>query len=102
MAKRLAIGIQTVREIREGNCYYGVKTGCAPRRIERGNHYFLSRPRRFGKSLFVDTVKELFEGSRELFEGLEAEERWNWSVRHPVMRLDFAKCDSEESGIRRD
>ena len=99
MARRLLpIGIQTFREIRERNCYYVDKTGYALRLVEGGKHYFLSRPRRFGKSLFLDTLKELFEGSRELFERLEAFERWDWSVRCPVVRLDFASGDFKEPG----
>ena len=57
--------------------------------VEEGKHYFLSRPRRFGKSLFLDTLKELFEGNEPLFEGLAIHDHWDWSVRHPVVRLDF-------------
>ena len=57
--------------------------------VEDGKHYFLSRPRRFGKSLFLDTLKELFEGNEPLFEGLSIHDHWDWSVRHPVVRLDF-------------
>ena len=57
--------------------------------VEGGKHYFLSRPRRFGKSLFLDTLNELFEGNEPLFEGLAIHEHWDWSVRHPVVRLDF-------------
>ncbi|NCD26996.1 MAG: hypothetical protein EOL86_15605, partial [Deltaproteobacteria bacterium] len=88
--KKLPIGIQTFRTIREDNCYYVDKTGFACRLVEEGSHYFLSRPRRFGKSLFLDTLKELFEGNRDLFTGLEAETRWDWRVRHPVLRFSFA------------
>ncbi len=88
--KKLPIGIQTFRKIRDDNCYYVDKTGFACRLAEEGSHYFLSRPRRFGKSLFLDTLKELFEGNRELFTGLEAESRWDWRVRHPVLRFSFA------------
>ena len=64
------IGIQTFREIREDGCYYVDKTAHIRRLLDEGKHYFLSRPRRFGKSLFLDTCKELFEGSEALFEGL--------------------------------
>ena len=53
---RLPTGIQTFRKIREGNCYYVDKTGFALRLIREGKYYFLSRPRRFGKSLFLDTL----------------------------------------------
>jgi len=55
-----------------------------------GKYYFLSRPRRFGKSLFLDTLKELHEGSEALFRGLYIHERWDWSKHHPVIRLDFS------------
>ena len=58
--------------------------------VEAGKYYFLSRPRRFGKSLLVDTLKELFEGNQALFAGLAAESRWDWSRRHPVIRISFS------------
>ena len=58
--RRLPIGIQTFREIRENGCYYVDKTAHIQRLLDEGTHYFLSRPRRFGKSLFLDTCKELF------------------------------------------
>ena len=87
--RRLPIGIQTFREIRERDCYYVDKTAYVQRLLDEGKHYFLSRPRRFGKSLFLDTCKELFEGDEALFEGLAIHDQWDWSVRHPVVRLSF-------------
>ncbi len=87
--RRLPIGIQTFRELREQDCYYVDKTGYIERLLLEGKHYFLSRPRRFGKSLFLDTLKELFEGSEELFAGLHIHARHDWSQRHPVVRLSF-------------
>jgi hypothetical protein len=87
--KKLPIGIQTFREFREDGHYYVDKTPFALRLINEGKPYFLARPRRFGKSLFLDTLKELFEGNRELFEGLYAENHWDWSVKYPVVRLSF-------------
>ncbi|MDE0125890.1 MAG: AAA family ATPase, partial [Bryobacterales bacterium] len=99
MSRRLLpIGIQSFRNLRERGCYYVDKTGYALRMVEQGTHYFLSRPRRFGKSLFLDTLKELFEGSRDLFEGLEICERWDWSVRHPVVRLSFGSGNFKVPG----
>ncbi len=62
------------------------KTGFALRLIDQGKDYFLSRPRRFGKSLFLDTLAELFAGNEPLFRGLQAHERWDWDRRHPVIR----------------
>ncbi len=87
--KRLPIGIQTFAKIREDGCYYVDKTGIAVNLVASGSHYFLSRPRRFGKSLFLDTLKELFEGNRALFEGLAAESRWDWSKKFPVITINF-------------
>ncbi len=87
--RRLPIGIQTFREVRETDCYYVDKTPYIERLLESGKHFFLSRPRRFGKSLFLDTLKELFEGSAELFEGLAIHEQWSQIPRHPVLRLSF-------------
>ena len=87
--RRLPIGIQTFRTIREDGCYYVDKTAHIRRLLDEGTHYFLSRPRRFGKSLFLDTCKELFESNEALFEGLAVHDSWDWSVRHPVVRLSF-------------
>ncbi len=78
--------------------YYVDKTHFAVRLKEEGAHYFLSRPRRFGKSLFVSTLKELFEGNRELFQGLAAYDQWDWSVRRPVLILDFGNVDASLPG----
>ena len=85
--RRLPIG--TFRKLREQNCYYVDKTPYIQRLLDEGTHYFLSRPRRFGKSLFLDTLKELFEGSEELFAGLHIHAGHDWSQRHPVVRLSF-------------
>jgi len=87
--RKLPIGIQTFRTIREGGYYYVDKTGLIERLAETDGRYFLSRPRRFGKSLLVDTLKELFEGNEGLFRGLHIHRRWDWQRRHPVVRLSF-------------
>ncbi|TXT36070.1 MAG: hypothetical protein FD135_4534 [Comamonadaceae bacterium] len=87
--RKLPLGIQTLAKIREDNCYYVDKTGMAIKLVASGSYYFLSRPRRFGKSLFLDTLKELFEGNQKLFTGLAAELGWDWSVKYPVLRISF-------------
>ena len=94
--RRLPIGIQTFREVREENCYYVDKTAYIRRLLDEGKHYFLSRPRSFGKSLFLDTLKELFESNEPLFAGLHIHDHWDWSVRHPVLRLDFSSGNYQE------
>jgi hypothetical protein len=87
--KKLPIGIQTFAKMREDTHYYVDKTPLIMRLVEQGTHYFLSRPRRFGKSLLLDTMKELFEGNRPLFDGLYADQHCDWSVTNPVVRLSF-------------
>ena len=74
--RKLPIGIQTFRTVREAGCYYVDKTAFIGRLVEEGTHYFLSRPRRFGKSLLLDTLKELFEGNEALFAGLDIHDKW--------------------------
>jgi hypothetical protein len=87
--KKLPIGIQTFAKIREADYYYVDKTAFALNLIDNGTHYFLSRPRRFGKSLFLDTLKELFEGNEPLFRGLHVHDKWDWTVKYPVIRISF-------------
>ena len=91
LRKKIPLGIQTFSLIREGDYYYADKTGFAVDLAKDSKYYFLSRPRRFGKSLFLDTLKELFEGNQALFEGLQAENRWDWSKKHPVIAISFGE-----------
>ena len=97
--RRLPIGLQTFRELREQDCYYVDKTAYVDRLLHEGKHYFLSRPRRFGKSLFLDTLKEFFEGNEELFAGLYIHHRHDWTVHHPVVRLSFGGGNFKEPGL---
>ncbi len=96
--KKLPIGIQTFREMREEGYYYADKTAHIERLLQQGKHYFLSRPRRFGKSLLLDTIKELLEGSEELFQGLAIHNRWDWRRRHPVVRISFGSGNFAADG----
>ena len=96
--RKLPIGIQTFREIREGGYYYVDKTAYVRELLDGGKHYFLSRPRRFGKSLFLDTLSELFQGSEPLFRGLDIHDGWDWSARHPVLRLSFGGGNFQAPG----
>jgi len=91
MARRkLPIGIQTFAKIREDDYYYVDKTGYAMQLVDEGSTYFLSRPRRFGKSLFLDTLAEMFSGNKALFEGLACYDAWDWDTVYPVVRISFA------------
>jgi hypothetical protein len=99
--KKLPIGIQTFSKMRAGGFYYVDKTRYAVRLAKEAGYYFLSRPRRFGKSLFLDTLKDLFEAKRELFDELYAAEHWDWSVAHPVVRVSFSDAVGKQpDGLR--
>nr|WP_301282090.1 ATP-binding protein [Halomonas sp. 707B3] len=88
--RKLPIGIQTFSDIREGDYYYVDKTPHIERLVNQNKYYFLSRPRRFGKSLLLDTLRCLFEGRQALFEGLYIHDQWDWQQRYPVIRISFA------------
>ena len=88
--KNLPTSIDSLAKLLRNDCVYVDKTDHAYELIQQPGAYFLSRPRRFGKSLFVDTLKEIFEGNRELFEGLFIYDRWDWERRFPVISIDFA------------
>ncbi|MCX7759066.1 MAG: AAA family ATPase [bacterium] len=87
--KKLPIGISSFEEIRTGNYYYVDKTHFIKKLFDQGKYYFLSRPRRFGKSLFLDTIRCAFEANKELFQGLFLEQNWNWQQNFPVIRFFF-------------
>ena len=88
--KKLPIGLNNLKEIIRDNYVYVDKTGYIYELITTGKYYFLSRPRRFGKTLTVDTLKNIFEGNKELFKGLYIYDRWDWSKKYPVIRIDFS------------
>jgi hypothetical protein len=88
--KKLPLGISTLSKLLENNCVYVDKTEYAYNLTSQSGAFFLSRPRRFGKSLFVDTLKEIFEGNQKLFEGLYIYDKWDWTKKYPVIKLDFA------------
>ena len=99
----LPLGMHTFRGVRESGGFYVDKTGFAARMISRGKYYSLLRPRCFGKSVFTDMLKELFEGNEELFQGLTIHDGWDWSVRYPVVRFSFGSgCFTELGALQAD
>jgi len=99
MQRKYPVGLQNFRKIREGGYVYIDKTEAIYRLVEAGSYYFLSRPRRFGKSLLVDTIEELFNGSEELFEGLWIHDKWDWTTSHPVIHFNFADIGVRTLGL---
>ncbi len=96
--QNLPIGLQSFKEIRKNNYLYVDKTKQIYPLLS-GKYYFLSRPRRFGKSLLLSTLKELFLGSQDLFKGLWIENKWDWSQTHPVIHLKISSIDYQRLGL---
>lgn len=92
------IGIQNFGEIRRGGYAYVDKTALMWKMVSEGKYYFLSRPRRFGKSLLLSTLETYFEGEKELFKGLAVEQFENEWTKYPIMHLDLntGKYDTKE------
>ena len=87
--KKLPIGIQSFEIMRSDAYYYVDKTPLIKKLVDQGRYYFLSRPRRFGKSLFIDTLKQAFAGNKEYFSGLYLEDHWDWDICYPIISLSF-------------
>ncbi|MEM7128149.1 MAG: ATP-binding protein [Chloroflexota bacterium] len=99
MLKKLPIGIQTFSDIIEEDYLYVDKTEAIHRLITSGKYFFLSRPRRSGKSLTLSTIKSIYLGQRELFADLWLEDQWEWEKVRPVIHISFSSVDYQESGL---
>ena len=94
--RKLPIGVQDFATIRNDGYLYVDKTDLIYNLANGGKTYFLSRPRRFGKSLLISTMHAYFAGKRELFEGLEIaalEQDW---IQYPVIHIDFTGANYTE------
>ena len=99
--RRLPVGIQSFEEIRKQGCLYVDKTDIIWQLANRGKKYnYLSRPRRFGKSVLVDTLETYFMGKKELFEGLKIMQLETEWVKRPVIRLDMSQAGAEPESVR--
>jgi Predicted AAA-ATPase/PD-(D/E)XK nuclease superfamily len=97
--KNLPIGIQTFSEIRDGGYLYVDKTKQIHNLITSGKYFFLSRPRRFGKSLTLSTIRAIYEGKRDLFEGLWIYDKWDWQQTRPVVHIQFNEIGYATGGL---
>ncbi|MCL2121688.1 MAG: AAA family ATPase, partial [Clostridiales bacterium] len=97
--KKLPLGIQSFRKIIEGEYVYVDKTQHIHLLLNTANYYFLSRPRRFGKSLLLDTIAEIFKGEKELFKRLWIYDSDYEFPKHPVIRLDMSNISNETPQI---
>ncbi len=108
MDKLMPIGIQDFKSLRQSGYLYVDKTRWIYPLLAEGYReemkfppYFLSRPRRFGKSLLLSTIRYLFEGEKELFEGLWIHNRWDWDKRYPVIMINMPNCGDKIGLIER-
>jgi len=97
--RKLPIGKTVFKELRTENCCYVDKTPFVRMLCDdHSKFWFLSRPRRFGKSLFLDTIRAAFAGEKELFKGLYLENSWDWKVKYPVVTISFGSGTVESKG----
>ncbi len=96
--QKYPIGIQDFKSLREGGYLYIDKTKEIANLLETGKYYFLSRPRRFGKSLLISTLEAVFLGQKEFFEGLWIEDKITWKT-YPVIRLDFSAMEYDQQPL---
>jgi hypothetical protein len=95
--KKLPVGIQSFESLRTDGYLYVDKTEHIYRIVTEGKVYFLSRPRRFGKSLLISTMDALFSGKKELFKDLWIEDKWDWTRQNPVIRIDWTAIKHKTS-----
>ena len=99
--KHLPIGLQNFKTLRQLDYLYIDKTQYIFQLIRNNNPLFLSRPRRFGKSLLLSTIKYIFSGEKELFKGLWIENNYNWENTNPVIHIDMRTLAYKEFGLRK-
>lgn len=97
VAKKLPIGLSSLSEIINNGYLYVDKTRFIAE-LAKQKYFFLSRPRRFGKTLLLDTIEQAFSGNKELFTGLYLENNWNFSQKYPILKLSFSGGDFSQDG----
>lgn len=93
------IGIQNFESLRKDGYLYIDKTALIYQLVTTGRYYFLSRPRRFGKSLLLSTLEAYFQGKKELFEGLAMEKLEKDWIRYPILHLDLNAERYSDPGV---
>ena len=99
--KKYPLGIQTFEKIIKENLLYIDKTKEIYQLTQHGGYYFYARPRRFGKSLMLSTLKAIYEGRKDLFKGLWIEDKWDWNKKHPVIHIEFSSMGHREIGLKK-
>ena len=98
--KKLSIGVQNIQDFSRENMIYVDKTEKIYEMMQLGKHNFVVRPRRFGKSLMLDTVAAIYEGSKEQFEGTWIHDKIDWAAeKRPTLRIDFTAIDYDSQSL---
>ena len=97
--KNLPIAIQTFSELRSRDCVYVDKTEHIHRLLTTSKAYFFSRPRRFGKSMTLSTIKSIYKGEKHYFDGLWIENNWDWTRRNPIIHIPFSSLGYNSIGL---
>jgi len=97
--RKYPIGIQNFKELITGGYLYVDKTPHIHRLTSMGKYYFLSRPRRFGKSLLISTLQALYEGKKELFNGLYIADKWDFTKTNPTIVIYFNQMSLRDVGL---
>jgi hypothetical protein len=98
-ARKYPLGLQDFEKIRNQELFYIDKTKYVHQIVTRGGFFFLSRPRRFGKSMFINTIQAVIDGKKELFKDLYIEDKWDWTQRNPIIRISFSNISHTEKGL---
>ena len=101
MPKKLPLGLQDFRGIIEDGYKYIDKTRFIHAIVTSGKYFFLSRPRRFGKSVTISTLKEIYSGSKSLFKGLWIEDKWDWNKKNPILHITLTGSGFVETGLEK-
>jgi hypothetical protein len=101
MLQKLPLGLQDFRGIIEDGYKYIDKTRYIHAIVTSGKYFFLSRPRRFGKSVTISTLKEIYSGSKSLFKGLWIEDKWDWNKKNPILHITLTGSGFVETGLEK-
>ena len=99
MNQKYPVGIQDFEKLRSENYVYVDKTKFVWEIAKWGGYFFLSRPRRFGKSMLISTLEALYKGKKALFDGLYIADKWDWNVTSPVIKISFSNIGYKDKGL---
>jgi Predicted AAA-ATPase/PD-(D/E)XK nuclease superfamily len=101
MNRKIAVGIQDFKTLISENYLYVDKSEFIFHLVNEGKYFFLARPRRFGKSMTLSTLESLYQSEKDLFQGLWIADKWDWTKKHPVLRMSLNVIDYQNLGLEK-